>query len=744
MRNRPPIDLFLRLPSHFRSRDADQGSPLEALLALFADELAHIEQDIDQLYDNWFVETCEPWVLPYIAELVGATPMRDIGPDQAGLTRAYVANVLQYRQGKGTAAVLEQVARDVSGWSVVAVEFFQRLATSQSMNHVRTAAPAFADVRHPGVRSSRSPFSTMAHAPAAGSPTGWSGRYNLPHLGLFIWRHAAAPIWPVEDLGPGYLGGAQPRPDAPDPGLLRFDPLGRDLPLVNRPAPDLTVSARMNARTVPAALSREDLRAALNAARSTGATPGSWFETAPPFRVRLDGAEVSPARLFCCNLEKDSSGAWRRPSQPGEVMVDPVLGRLSLHPADEGKAVETGFAHAQCFAIGGGAYDRSASLAEWLPDVLGDGTTPPWQISVSQRQGLASEDPDQGGPVVASLREAVRRWNSTAGEGSRGIIAILDNATYGEALDDLEAIDHSIQLPKASTLAIVAAAWPLEVDKDGALSRPPRKLSPIHRRPVLLGSVRIAAALAGIDPGGSLVIDGLVISGSLTASDGGDLGALQLYNCTLGADGPSLDGAVSAKGNERLSLVIDRCIVARVSLPSAGGTIAIRRSILGEDRSADVAGPGTSALVLEATKMDATISDSTILGRSCCRTIHAENSILTGRVVVDFHQAGCVRFCYIGANSVVPRRYRCVTAAENPPMPNPVFISTRFQDPGFAQLSLSSAAAILEGAQDGLEMGIGYANREPARRANIRDVVEEFLPVGLATGLIYMPVETQP
>jgi hypothetical protein len=257
--------------------------------------------------------------------------------------------------------------------------------------------------------------------------------------------------------------------------------------------------------------------------------------------------------------------------------------------------------------------------------------------------------------------------------------------------------------------------------------------------------VSVAAAPAGTDPGGSLVIDGLVIGGSLTASDGGDLGALRLYNCTLGAAGGSLDGAVSAaSGNERLSLLIDRCIVAKVSLASAGGTLAIRRSILGEDRSADVAGPGTSALVLEARKMDATISASTILGRSWCRSIHAENSILTGRVVVDFQQVGCVRFCYIGANSVVPRRYRCIPAGEDPPMPAPVFVSTRFQDPGFAQLSLSSAATILEGAQDGLEMGIGHANRDPARRANIRDAVEEFLPVGLAPGVIYMPVEIQP
>jgi hypothetical protein len=37
-----------------------------------------------------------------------------------------------------------------------------------------------------------------------------------------------------------------------------------------------------------------------------------------------------------------------------------------------------------------------------------------------------------------------------------------------------------------------------------------------------------------------------------------------------------------------------------------------------------------------------------------------------------------------------------------------------------------------------MEMGVGYANRDPARRANIRDAIEEFAPFGLVPGFIYM------
>lgn len=735
MHNREPGDLFQRLPSHFRTRDAEQGRPLQGLMEIMRAELGILERDIDQLYDDWFVETCEPWGLPYIAELIGARPMREVGVDQAGLLRGYIANVLRNRQAKGTAAAVEQVAREVSGWPVLSVEFFQRLAMTQHVNHVRDDAAVFVDVRDSaGARASRGPFSTQCHAPAAGRPDDWAGRYNIPHLGLFIWRHAAAPTWPVEDVGPGYLGGAMPRPDAPDPGLLRFDPLGRDMPLVNRPAADLSLSTRMSPRTVPAPLTRDAVFSALNAAREDGVTPGRWFEDSPPFRVRLDGSELPPERIFCCNLEVTDNGVWRRPTQAGDVLVDPELGRLSLHSDDEGKSVETGFALAQPFDIGGGAYDRRPSLEKWLPDFVPKGEDPPWQIGVSRIDGHATENDFEGGPVVASLQAAVDRWNDESGQGSRGIIVVMDNATYPEPIN----ATHAITLRKGAKLAIVAAAWPTEPTNDDGIARKPGQLSPMHRRPVILNSLMVEAEDAGTDEAASLILDGLVIDGNLSLRDNGDLGALRLYNCTLGAKGAMLGRAVQAAGgNTRLSLVLDRCIAAKVDLQTATGPAEISRSIIGEDRIAG-GGAGAGSLNLRVALMDLSISGSTVFGRATCRSVTAENSILTGRIAVEHRQTGCVRFCSVDRDSVLPRRYRCVPRTGDDPAPRPVFVSTRFADPGFGMLSLSTPAAISEGAEDGMEMGVGYANRDPARRANIRDALEEFAPFGLVPGLIYM------
>ena len=98
---------------------------------------------------------------------------------------------------------------------------------SQSVKHPRTGAVVFADVRDSGrVRHSRSPFSTMTHGAAAGEPESWTGRYNIPHLGLFVWRQSAQPLWPVEDGDVPDQGGPNPWKPAGLPGLMRFDPFG--------------------------------------------------------------------------------------------------------------------------------------------------------------------------------------------------------------------------------------------------------------------------------------------------------------------------------------------------------------------------------------------------------------------------------------------------------------------------------------------------------------------------------------
>ena len=128
--------LYSLLPALYRIRDVEQGEPLKALCAVIAEEIAVLRENLDQLYDDQFIETCADWVAPYIGDLIGYRPLHGVTARTVS-ARAEVANTIAYRRRKGTATVLEQLARDVTGWNARVVEFFQWLETSQYMNHIR-------------------------------------------------------------------------------------------------------------------------------------------------------------------------------------------------------------------------------------------------------------------------------------------------------------------------------------------------------------------------------------------------------------------------------------------------------------------------------------------------------------------------------------------------------------------------------------------------------------------------------
>src|SRR5205823_9566629 len=86
------------------------------------------------------------WVLPYIGDLIGLTGLAST--DVPALTpRAEAAHTIGARRRKGTAAMLEQLAHDVTGWPARAAELFELIAATQWMNHLRPACRSFVNVR---------------------------------------------------------------------------------------------------------------------------------------------------------------------------------------------------------------------------------------------------------------------------------------------------------------------------------------------------------------------------------------------------------------------------------------------------------------------------------------------------------------------------------------------------------------------------------------------------------------------
>ena len=76
--------LYELLPAFYRVRDAEAGAPLRDLLRVIAEQVNVVEQDIADLYENWFVETAADWAVPYIADLLGYSTLSvPDGTDQA-------------------------------------------------------------------------------------------------------------------------------------------------------------------------------------------------------------------------------------------------------------------------------------------------------------------------------------------------------------------------------------------------------------------------------------------------------------------------------------------------------------------------------------------------------------------------------------------------------------------------------------------------------------------------------------
>ena len=123
--------LWQLLPAVYRTADTDSFAapgPLRELLNRIGAQVAVVRRSIDRLWADQSIETCDDWVIPYIGDLLGT---HLVGNLDARAQRLDVAKTIHYRRRKGTLEVLEELARDVTGWTAHVVEGFRRLARTR-------------------------------------------------------------------------------------------------------------------------------------------------------------------------------------------------------------------------------------------------------------------------------------------------------------------------------------------------------------------------------------------------------------------------------------------------------------------------------------------------------------------------------------------------------------------------------------------------------------------------------------
>ncbi len=188
-------------------------------------------------------------------------------------------------------------------------------------------------------------------------------------------------------------------------------------------------------------------------------------------------------------------------------------------------------------------------------------------------------------------------------------------------------------------------------------------------------------------------------------------------------------------------------------------TVTVATSILGSIRSNALATLAFTSSIIDATAsgnvayaaLDNTSGGGALTLNGCTAVgcVHASlltlvsdsifwasmNATGTPGLIADRKQQGCVRFSYLPIGAITPPPYQCVpqTVAGL----QPYFVTTRYGQPGYLKLMISTNDAIRRGADDGGEMGAYHYLYAPTRESDLEIRMQEYLPVGLEFGLIY-------
>lgn len=692
--------LYRLLPAVYRQRDLAQGYALRDLLRVVAEQVNLIEDDIEQMYEDWFIETCRDWVVPYIADLVGyqAVHLAGSADDDQGVEsrlrnraitpRRDVANYVRDLRRRGTLALLEMLANDSAGFSSRAVEFFTLLGKSQSLNHLDHRG-RLVDLRDgEALDLIDSPFDRIGHTidvrgvNAIRNP----GRHNIPNAATYLWRLRSYPVTHAPayfvQRGGGYF-------------FYTFSALGNDAAIFAnaRREPDpTTIAAEIN---LPVPIRRRALE--LHRDDYYG----------PSFLIWLDGAEipVDAADIIAADL---SSWTYRPPT--GKIAVDPELGRIAIEKEPE--SIEVTYRYG--FSGDVGAHESSRVLLQPRDAAL-------YRVGPQEAHAL--------------IGDALALWRKE--KPPHAVIEIADSGVYTEAVD--------IELMEDVSLQIRAA------------NRTRPLLRVLDYRPSHGEALHVA-----MHDRARFTLDGLIVAGRPLEIEGiGDMPPdvrVTLRRSTL-VPGWDTHHDLQPSQPEEASLVLDNVRGKVTAQSSILGTIAV----MDETAESDPISIAIYDSILDATSNDLeavvgpggayawaalTIVRCTVFGSILAHAIElAENSIFGGVITVVRRQNGCVRFCYVPPDSRTPRRYHCqpdlvensvkgAAVDQERRRVTPRFSSTRFGDSAYCQLGRCCAEEITRGADDESEIGAFHDLFLPQRLANLRARLDRSTPAGMETGII--------
>jgi len=231
--------------------------------------------------------------------------------------------------------------------------------------------------------------------------------------------------------------------------------------------------------------------------------------------------------------------------------------------------------------------------------------------------------------------------------------------------------------------------------------------------PCLHGDIRVTAGDAPIE----VAFDGVHILGTLHID--GDV-RVRLADCTIhpahAAAAIRLHGDHAGKAGTP-SVTIERSIVGRIADETSGAKLHFTDSLVHG--------------IVQAERAELEADRSTFLAPVDARVVSARDTIFDAPLYVAQSDDGGLRNCYVVPGSQTPHRFACQpksTDKLHPGRAAPIFVGRRIGDPGFGQLSERTPASILEGAENGFEMGCFNRTAAPLRRAALARVIADYAP----------------
>lgn len=736
--------LWSLLPAVYRAEDTDQfdtNGPLREMVNRIGAQAAILRRSIDRVWEDQSIETCDDWIIPYIGDLLATNLVANL--DTRG-QRLDVAKTIYYRRRKGTLAILEEIASDITGWDAKIVEFFRRMgrtrhgldpalgvprAKDDDMAALqlaeglvgpltRTGIGGLADLRNVyGATKAGSAFDEFFHTGDFRRGRGQVGWYNIPRLGVFLWRLKSFDVPPTTPVAVTAC-----------PDWFTFDPTGRDIPLFARASRTSEAYGSNWVSPVEAQLPTPISQPLLDANEKL-------------LKTLLDANGKLPPDDTTVRLYPDSLSVL---STPTPAVNDDIIpsDHLKLRPAR-------------------GRFEYASSPP------LG---SPPAGIWVEFHYGFSSEI--GAGPYD---RRVGRKAPPTPGQPKK--------ALSGVALTGANAVPSSGTLTLGDSLTYPGAD---DVSVQGQLTLcAANKQRPLIRLPEGPPDSSTEWIISG-EEGSCLVLDGLFISGGDVVLRG-DFGCVTITCCTLDpGNAPSATSdALSPPGIFAVAADGRELVPTRLWIEAAVGTLTVERSITGPihtraggkvetlvitdsivqaipnstpgtlssppessppDSSPPNSLPPDAALALDDGEVQ--LSRCTVLGDIVVHRLDASECILRDYAEVDDTQHGCVRFTAWADGSVLPRKYESVRI----PPGAPLFTSTDFGQPGYVQLLPTVDSALLPltdptaapqttisaGAEDGSEMGAFAREKNPIKERGLLIKFQEFMPTGLVPVVIYV------